>query len=348
MLAKSATSANNLKLIREKENFEIKNDLKSRYLHSLLRKILQIEKLLFINWSLFAKSATIRHNSLIVIFKNSLKQILFQTLKYSFECLTQVNNKKWARGLIDVIDKFCNKRILKDRFMIFQNAFTAKCYEINNNLWLLKNQKLKTDFDMKNRKNIQKISSIQSLNHIILFYKKSLQRFSLGKIKEFCPTEISLKGKRIALKRIQMFYISNLKRSFDKWNLQIKWATEQNMKNYTRELASIVRLFGSCIIKKKSNAFLLWKCYKDRKVISKKYACKQINLLDLNIKEKTKFILARSLNHWRISRNEDTKNPEIEKIKIELETTKLKASSYYAELMKLQKYNSFLVSRVKK
>ena len=286
-----------------------------------------------------------RYTTLTRMFLNK-----FQKNAKEISLAIQKKSEKYPNSLARVIDKFMNKRLLKSRFKILFNAYVARHVEINNNLWKMKTSRIKTEQEMDYKRKITKLSSIQSVNNLFTTYQTSLKHFALKQLRELSYKSVN-RDKSIpsGLKKLQMAYISNLKRAFDKWNSQTKGVVSNIMMNYSQALSTVVMMFNSYLLKKKSSAMHLWKKVKNDAICDKKYACKQMMILGSNIDGKRNmFLLMRAMNLWKICFDDGGNDPTIKALKQELEVTKLKAQSYYSELKKLKNYNSFLFKKVNK
>ena len=95
-----------------------------------------------------------------------LKQISFRTLNHTFSAFfseTKKNNNT-VGVLARVMDKILVKKQLKFKFKIFHENYIARCIEINNNLWKMKNIRTKTQLEKEYQQKSKKLSIVQSLN----------------------------------------------------------------------------------------------------------------------------------------------------------------------------------------
>lgn len=284
----------------------------------------------------------------LVILRKLLKELTVRTLSHSFISIAMQKDptKKYAGNLWRVMDRVINKKQLKNKFRILQSLIQAGAIKLNNNLWRMKNNELRTSLENHYEKKIKKVSTFQEICRLLSKYRQNLLSFTFTTIK----TNSSSKSSNYSsgLKKIQLIYIFNLKRSFDKWNSQIKSIIDSAMISYTHALAGLTRFFSTNIAKSKSSHFLKWKNHCAQTKTKKLLSCMQMKLLHSNQDKKLEgFLKKRSIDKLKlfIFAQDD---PKIGKLQRELEETKLKAKAYYADLIKLKNYNSFLFARVKK
>lgn len=298
-------------------------------------------------WRTISQKKMVQNGCKNAILSKILKEISYRTINQSFCMIGRKNIKKYPGNLARVIDKYCNQRLLKRKFVEWHKNYVIECIKLNNNLWKMKLNKTKTQQELEFSKKIHKFSKIQSINAIFRTYQSSLKTFALQKLlKSHELSSSKPKNFKIALKKLKITYLSSTKRAFDKWNSQIKWIVSTLMINYSQGISTIIQSYLSFQLKKKSNSFHTWKNCKFQ-VFGKRSACSQMHSFRAKLDEKFRlFILYKNFSRWVLEKSTKIPDSDLLALQNELEITRLKASSYCAELVKLKNYNSFLYKKI--
>ena len=109
---------------------------------------------------------------------------------------------------------------------------------------------------------------------------------------------------------------------------------------------TFIRIFNYYILRRQASFFFFWKNFQQQLKTKKNLACKQMAQISSKIAYNyNNFTTRQKFMIWKQTSFTGSKDPKLEFIMQELETTKLKANSYYSELIKLKKYNSFLFAK---
>lgn len=294
-------------------------------------------------WALATKDHKIRAKSRHLHLRSLLRGIISQVLSSYLNCLIPKETKSYLRRLIWIFDNFVLKKTMKKRFETLKLAYYAKNIQINNNLWQLKMSKERNKVQKELAERSNKGVSLSGFEKNLKQIVRNLKAIGFGSLKLYVEESYSQgKNCKSGLKKVQMVYLSSLKRALDKWNCQIKWIPERTMVTYSVSLSKLFYIYDSTCLKLRVKFFSEWKSHCALIKLQKKYAClkiKQLKVIKPNLSKQV--WLSNALIQWKSLL---TRNKSFQQLQNELKDAQLKSKAYQKELQNLKSSHSFLYS----